>query len=73
MDVFDIQDARLLAEVRTKKWMEEFEVEFQKPQIEMNKALFWQGYVPNSVKEELKDMIPGTVKRFDKKYGGEDG
>ena len=73
MDIFDIQDARLLAEVKTKKWMEEFEADFQKPAIEMNKALFWQGFVPESVKNELKKRIPGAVNRFDKKYGGNNG
>lgn len=70
MDVFDIQDARLLAEVRTKKWLEEFEADFHKPEIEMNKALFWQGFVPESVKGELRKKIPDVVNRFDKRYGG---
>lgn len=69
MDVFDIKDARLLAEVRTKQWMAEFEAEYQKPVIEMAKAQFWQS-IPAPVKENLRTMVPDAVKNFEKKYGG---
>jgi len=70
MDIFDIQDARLLAETKTKKWLSEFEAEYTKPQMEMSKALFWQEFIPPEIKEELQQRIPGVVKRYDKKYGG---
>jgi len=70
IDLLDIQDARLLAETRAKMWQNEFEAEYNAPQIEMNKALFWQEFVPPEVKENMKQRIPGVVKRFDKRYGG---
>jgi len=70
MDILDLQDARLLAETRMNKWMQEFEAEFNQPQTDMAKAIFWQEFIPPEVKENMKQRIPDVVKRYDKKYGG---
>lgn len=69
MNIFDLTDARLLAEVRTKKWIEEFEIEYNKPVIEMMVAQTWQA-LPSMVKDEIAKRAPRETKNMNKKYGG---
>lgn len=72
MDIFDVGDARLLAEVRSKEWLAEFEAEYQKPVLDMAKAQFWNS-IPDPVKDNLKQLVPEAVRNMEKKYGGNDG
>lgn len=69
MNVLDIADARLLAEVKARKWIEEFEAEYNKPIMDMVITQAWQG-VPEEVKAELAKRAPKETRYMNQKYGG---
>lgn len=68
MNVNDLQNAGLLGRTKYARFRDEFNAEWNKPNVDLLKARMWREIHP-SVKAELEKRIPDVVKRMRERYG----
>lgn len=68
MDVINLQNAKLVGQMKYKSWRDKYSAKWNKPNAEVVKAQMWHEIHP-LVKEELAKRIPQAVKNMNQKYG----
>jgi hypothetical protein len=69
MNINDLQNAELIARTKFVRFRDEFNAEWNKPNVDMLKAQMWKEIHP-AVKAELAKKIPDVVKRMNQRFGG---
>lgn len=67
------EDAWLEAKAQFESWMQDFQVDWFKPQTDTAKKIFWMKQ-PEAIKEQLRRMQPEGARQLDelvKQTGGE--
>ena len=68
MDVINLQNAKLVGQMKFKAWKDKYTTQWNKPNAEIVKAQMWREIHP-LVKAELAKRIPHVVKNMNQKYG----
>jgi len=69
LDIINAKEAWMGARTSFDKWLQEFELKYEKPMLEMTLAKTTQE-LPEEVKMKLREMDPEGFQKIEEQYGG---
>jgi len=72
LDIIKLEESWLKADIGFDEWLQEYELNFSKPALELVLAMSFQ-QAPQEVKDQLKRDDPAGYEQLERRFGGDNG